>query len=202
MTTKVDYARRRLIMPNHTMTHVLNFGLREVLGDTVDQKGSLVNSEYTRFDFSNNTSVSPEQIGKVEDIVKGVIAKGLPVYAKEVAKDDAMPIEGLRAVFGEDYPDPVRVVSVGIPVEDLIADPSKAGNKDVSIEFCGGTHLKNTADAKSFAIVSEEGVSKGVRRMVCYNHGRRREGHRRRRRHRLRSSRPRPSWRATPSRPR
>jgi len=168
VTTTVDYNRRHLIMPNHTMTHVLNFALKSVLGDSVDQKGSLVNDEYLRFDFSNNSQVSPEDLGKVEAIVRDRIAQQLPVYAKDVAKADALAIHGLRAVFGEDYPDPVRVLSVGVPVDELIADPSKTTHADYSIEFCGGTHLSNTSEAKSFALISEEGIAKGIRRIVGY----------------------------------
>lgn len=169
VTTSVDYARRHLIMPNHTMTHVLNFALRKVLQDSnIDQKGSLVNEEYLRFDFSNNSQVSPEDLGKVEAVVREQIEQKLPVSAKEVSKNDALKINGLRAVFGEDYPDPVRVLSVGVPVDELIADPLKASNANYSIEFCGGTHLTNTQQAKSFAIISEEGIAKGIRRIVAY----------------------------------
>lgn len=167
VTAKVDYARRHLIMPNHTMTHVLNFALREVLGEVVDQKGSLVNAEYLRFDFSSNP-VSPEDLGKCEAIVRGQIASGLGVYAQDVAKSDALRINGLRAVFGEDYPDPVRVLSVGVPVEELVGEPDKPTHAAHSIEFCGGTHLSNTSQAKSFAIISEEGIAKGIRRIVAY----------------------------------
>mmetsp|Transcript_13459 Transcript_13459/g.33912 ORF Transcript_13459/g.33912 Transcript_13459/m.33912 type:complete len:1162 (-) Transcript_13459:153-3638(-) len=171
VTAKVDYPRRHLIMPNHTMTHVLNYALRSVLGEAVDQKGSLVNDQYLRFDFSNNSQVSPENLGKCEAIVREQIAASLGVYAKDVAKNDALKINGLRAVFGEDYPDPVRVLSVGVPVEQLLAEPEKETNAAHSIEFCGGTHLTNTSQAKSFAIISEEGIAKGIRRIVAYTAG-------------------------------
>uniref|UniRef100_A0A061SAZ8 Alanine--tRNA ligase n=1 Tax=Tetraselmis sp. GSL018 TaxID=582737 RepID=A0A061SAZ8_9CHLO len=166
--TRVDYERRHLTMPNHTMTHALNFALRKVLGPTIDQKGSLVNPEYLRFDFNNNSAVSPEDIGRIEAIVSDLIEAKIPVYAKDVAKADALAINGLRAVFGEDYPDPVRVLSIGVSVDELVADPSKPTHVEHSIEFCGGTHLTNTSQAKCFAIISEEGIAKGIRRIVAY----------------------------------
>lgn len=158
--TKVDYEQRHLTIPNHTMTHSLNHALLKVLGEGRDQKGSLNNPEYLRFDFSNNSGVSSEDLGKVEGLVREYIKESLPVYTQEVPKNDALKIKGLRAVFGEDYPDPVRVVSIGISVDQLVADPENPKNADYSIEFCGGTHLTNTAQANSFAIISEEGISK------------------------------------------
>jgi alanyl-tRNA synthetase len=85
------------------------------------------------------------------------------VYKKEVPLAQAKAINGLRAVFGEVYPDPVRVVSVGKPVEELVASPDDAANLAFPIEFCGGTHLDSTAQARAFALLTEEGISKGVR---------------------------------------
>ena len=112
--------------PNHTATHVLNYALRAVLGDGVDQKGSLVDDEKLRFDFSHTKAMTVEQIKRVEAIVNDTVGKKLPVDAREVALADAQKISGLRAVFGEVYPDPVRVVSVGPAISDLLSDPSRS----------------------------------------------------------------------------
>ncbi|KAA0161267.1 hypothetical protein FNF31_03880 [Cafeteria roenbergensis] len=163
----VDYQRRELLAPNHTMTHVLNFALRKVLGGTVDQKGSMVAADKLRFDFNSSGALTGEQVKAVEDIVNGVISSALPVYNKVVPLADGRSIETLRAVFGETYPDPVRVVSVGAKVEDLVADPANAEWADLSVEFCGGTHLRNTSAAGRFAIVEEVAVAKGIRRIVA-----------------------------------
>jgi alanyl-tRNA synthetase len=164
---KVDRARRARIAPNHTLTHVLNHALREVLGDHVDQKGSIVLPDRLRFDFSNPGVVDASALAKIERICRDAVAAALPVYAQEVPLAQAQGIKGLRAVFGEAYPDPVRVVSVGKPVSELLADPQSEKNGAASIEFCGGTHLSNTSEAKAFALVAEEAVAKGVRRVVA-----------------------------------
>ena len=163
----VDYVRRSKIVPNHTCTHVLNFALRRVLGDHVDQKGSIVLPERLRFDFSNNGAVSPETLGEVEAICRAQIDDALQVYTAEVPLQQAKGIQGLRAVFGEVYPDPVRVVSIGKDIDALLADPTAADNSSYSIEFCGGTHLNNTKEAGAFALIGEEAVAKGVRRVVA-----------------------------------
>lgn len=163
----VDYERRSKIMPNHTFTHVLNFALREVLGDHVEQKGSIVLPERLRFDFTNNGPVETKSLKAVEDICKKFVSQQTNVYAEEVPLNSARDIHGLRAVFGEVYPDPVRVVSVGKPVEELLQDPESAENAKYPIEFCGGTHLSNTRDAGNFALLTEEGIAKGIRRIVA-----------------------------------
>ena len=120
----VDYERRSNIAPNHGMTHVLNYALRAVLGDGVDQKGSLVDDEKLRFDFSHTKAMTVEQIKRVEAIVRDMVGKKLAVDTREVPLAQAQAISGLRAVFGEVYPDPVRVVSVGPAISDLLSDPS------------------------------------------------------------------------------
>ena len=163
----VDADRRRAIVPNHTMTHVLNFALRSVLVDGVDQKGSVVRPENLRFDFSHGSGCTVPQLAEIETIVRSEIAANLTVYAQEVKLDLATQINGLRAVFGEQYPDPVRVVSVGTPIDELLADPANPNHAAHSIEFCGGTHLYNTADAGPFALVGEEGIAKGIRRVTA-----------------------------------
>ena len=166
ITSCVDYVRRRMITPNHTFTHVVNLALRQVLGDGINQKGSLNDADKLRFDFSYNKAMSIEQMERTEQIAREQLEAKLEVYTEEVALDKALTINGVRAVFGEVYPDPVRVVSVGVPVSTLLADPSRDEWLGYSVEFCGGTHVKNTSDAGAFALMSEEAVGKGVRRVV------------------------------------
>ncbi|KDP43289.1 hypothetical protein JCGZ_24210 [Jatropha curcas] len=164
---KVDYDRRKLIAPNHTCTHMLNFALKEVLGSHVDQKGSIVLPEKLRFDFSHGKPVDPDLLRKIESIVNEQIKAELEVFAKEATLSEAKRINGLRAVFGEVYPDPVRVVAIGRKVEDLLADPESKEWLTISAELCGGTHISNTREAKAFALLSEEGIAKGVRRITA-----------------------------------
>lgn len=168
VTAKVDYERRARIAPNHTCTHILNYALKAVLGDHIDQKGSLVADDKLRFDFSHGKPIGPKDLLKIESIVAQQIQDGLPVYAKEASLIEAKRIMGLRAVFGEVYPDPVRIITIGRPVEDLLADPENPKWASISTEFCGGTHLSNTREAKAFALVSEEGIAKGIRRVTAF----------------------------------
>jgi alanyl-tRNA synthetase len=161
----VDYERRSCIAPNHTFTHVLNYALRETLGDSVEQRGSIVLPDKLRFDFSNNGAVSAENLAKVEAICCDFVSSPRDVFTQDVPLAKAKEINGLRAVFGEVYPDPVRVVSVGKSVDELLQ--GSADNSAYAIEFCGGTHLTNTAEATKFALISEEGIAKGVRRIVA-----------------------------------
>ncbi|MGV6814431.1 MAG: alanine--tRNA ligase [Phycisphaerales bacterium] len=160
-------AHRAKVAANHTSTHILNFALREVLGDGIDQRGSLVNDEKLRFDFTHIQPVDADEIAKVEQIVNHQIDQNLTVYAALSALENAQQITGLRAVFGEAYPDPVRVVSIGIEVGQLIANPENEAWTSASIEFCGGTHLESTGLAKRFALLSEEGIAKGIRRITA-----------------------------------
>ena len=163
----LDSQRRASVAANHTATHLLNLGLRQTLGDGIDQKGSLVAQDRLRFDFSHGKAVAAEELGKVEAIVRDRISKDLPVYADTAPLFVAKQVEGLRAVFGEAYPDPVRVVSIGAPIATLLDQPRNAGWKELSIEFCGGTHVERTGQIQHFALVSEEAVAKGVRRIVA-----------------------------------
>jgi alanyl-tRNA synthetase len=165
-TIRIDL-QRRATMKNHTATHVMNWALREVLGEHVQQKGSLVDHEKTRFDFSHPKPLTPEEIERVEQLVNERVRAKLPVYYKIVPQQDALKISGLRAVFGERYPDMVRVMSVGVPVEELIKHPDNPEWRKYSVEFCGGTHLSNTADIEHFTITTEEAVAKGIRRIVA-----------------------------------
>lgn len=173
-------------MLHHTSTHLLNWALRDTLeihGDgKVDQKGSLVDPQKTRFDFSHHAPLTHEQIARIEDLCRKQIEAALPVYAASREEDfvdqqQARQINTLRAVFGEKYPDKVRVVSIGAPITE--EDARKAGASDwllkspkdpkwmnYSVEFCGGTHVKNTSEIKDFTLISEEGVARGVRRLV------------------------------------
>ena len=160
--------RRLPITVNHTFTHVLNFALRKVLGST-DQKGSLVDAEKLRFDFSFNRPLTSEEIGDVEKICNETIQRNLEVYSAVVPLDQAKAVNGVRAVFGEVYPDPVNVISVGVPVQELLAKPNNPDWINYSVEFCGGTHLKRTGTAKHFVIVSEVGTAKGVRRIIAWS---------------------------------
>lgn len=147
---KVNYDRRRFIAPNHSMTHVLNAALRQVLGDGVEQRGSLCNEEKLRFDFSYKKAMTTVELQQVEEICQSVVSDSQDVTSEMMALDDAKKIKGVRAVFGEVYPDPVRVIRVG---------------DDTSVEFCGGTHISNTIEAEAFVLVEETAVAKGIRRI-------------------------------------
>ena len=169
VTCSVDYDHRRRVAPNHTMTHVLNWALREVLGDGVDQRGSLVNADRLRFDFASD-GVKPKDLARVESLVQGVISAGRPVTSKEVSLADAQAINGLRAVAGEAYPDPVRVVSVGVEVPKLLAEPALNGGR-LSVDpgnivghtvsctgsqFCGLAMVETKANAEAVAKLLDE----------------------------------------------
>jgi alanyl-tRNA synthetase len=167
VSMEVDKMRRARTASNHTATHLANFGLRRVLGSHIDQKGSLVAPDRMRFDFSHSQPVAPEQLAEVESIVRSQIRQDLTVYAESAPLHVARNISGLRAVFGETYPDPVRVVSIGAPVRDLTDRPDNQAWNELSVEFCGGTHVSSTAIIQDFAVVSEEAVAKGVRRIVA-----------------------------------
>lgn len=158
--------RREKVASNHTTTHLLNFALREVLGESVDQRGSLVNDEKLRFDFVHGSPVTPEEIARIEEIVNHQIDQNLTVYGKLAPLEQAKDIAGLRAVFDETYPDPVRVVSIGIEVGQLVGNPTNDAWRSASIEFCGGTHIETTSVARRFALTVEEGIAKGIRRIT------------------------------------
>lgn len=163
----VDFERRAHVAPNHTMTHVLNYALREVLGPGVDQKGSLVAAERFRFDYSSNAGLDADQLERVTRIVQEKIDAALPVYSQVLPLAAARSINTLRAVFGETYPDPVRVVSVGQDIDAMVKDPENAAWNLVSVELCGGTHVSNTSRAGHFAILEEGSIAKGVRRITA-----------------------------------
>ncbi len=147
-------------MRNHTATHLMNWALRKVLGGEINQKGSLVDAEKTRFDFTHDKPLSAEQIAEAETLVNEKIYADLPVTAVTTPLAEAKNIPGVRAVFGEKYPDPVRVLLIG-------AETAKDATLETSVEFCGGTHLTHTGQAGFFKIISQEGVGKGVRRVTA-----------------------------------
>ena len=158
--------RRRRIMANHSATHLLNLGLRNVLGEHVMQKGSLVDDGKTRFDFAHRGGLEESEIEKVEELVGSRIAAGQKIYDLEVELNEALGIHSIRAVFGEKYPEKVRVVSIGRPVEELLADKDNTAWHELSIELCGGTHTADATALGDFCVISEEGIQKGVRRIV------------------------------------
>lgn len=162
-----DEERRGPIRNNHTGTHILNFALREVLGDGINQKGSLVAPEKLRFDFSHKAGVSDKDLQSIEDKSTEYIRQNVTVYAKDVPLTLAREIAGVRAVFGETYPDPVRVVSVGVEVDELLKNVKDPKWEKVSVEFCGGTHVRSTGDIKELVIIEESGIAKGIRRMIA-----------------------------------
>ncbi len=158
----VEVAAARLdTMRNHTATHLLNWALRRVLGDHINQAGSEVGPERLRFDFTHDRAVTADQLAEAERLVNRRVLADEPVVSKVVPLADARKIPGVRAVFGEKYPDPVRVMVIG--TDDPLAD----ADADVSAEFCGGTHLDRTSQVGMFKIFSEESVAKGVRRITA-----------------------------------
>jgi len=144
----VDARKRSLSARNHSATHLLQKALRTVLGTHVEQAGSSVNEDRLRFDFTHFSAMSQDELKQVEEIVNEHIAEALPVDIQNMPIEEARKT-GAQALFGEKYGDIVRVVNIG----------------GFSIEFCGGTHVKNTSEIMAFKIISETGVAAGVRRI-------------------------------------
>ena len=151
VVASIDVERRKGIMRAHSATHLLQKALTAVLGDHVHQAGSLVEPDYLRFDFTHYSALSQEEMAKVEAIVQGSILEGYPIDIKEMPISEAKKL-GATALFSEKYGQTVRVVNMG----------------GYSIEFCGGTHLDNTAKVGAFQLVSEGSVASGVRRIEAY----------------------------------
>jgi alanyl-tRNA synthetase len=147
VAAQVDAVRRARTVRNHSATHLMHKALREVLGTHVQQKGSLVDADKTRFDFSHNAPLSDAEIRQVEEIVNAEILANAPTHAEIMPFDDAVK-SGAMALFGEKYADDVRVLSIG-----------------TSKELCGGTHVTRTGDIGLFKIVVEAGVAAGIRRV-------------------------------------
>lgn len=144
----IDDARRDSIKKNHTATHILHEALRQLLGEHVSQKGSLVQPDRLRFDFSHFEAVTKQELREIERVVNDEIRRNFALNTELMAIDDAKA-KGAMALFGEKYDDEVRVVTIG----------------DYSIELCGGTHVKRAGDIGLFKIVSESGIAAGVRRI-------------------------------------
>lgn len=175
VTCSVDYERRMPIASNHSMTHVLNHALLDTLvlksedkTGSVDQKGSLVDENKLRFDFSWTKALTTKQLAIIENACVNSINKEIPIHSMKASLEDAQKISSLRAVFGEKYPDPVRVVSIAPhPIPSILDNPQDSMWLDYSVEFCGGTHLTNTKEADAFVLLSEEGIAKGIRRITA-----------------------------------
>ncbi|MBC4013272.1 alanine--tRNA ligase [Morganella morganii] len=148
ITAKIDEERRNAIRLNHSATHLMHAALRQVLGEHVSQKGSLVNDKYLRFDFSHFEAMTPAQIREVEALVNAEIRKNEPVVTELMDLEEAKA-KGAMALFGEKYDERVRVLSMG----------------DFSTELCGGTHAARTGDIGLFRIVSESATAAGIRRI-------------------------------------
>ena len=166
VSAMVDEKKRAGIQSNHSGTHLLNHALRTVLGDDIQQRGSLVADDRFRFDFSHARAMTNEEVDTVEQLVNKAIAADLVVNAEEISLAKAQEIHGVRAVFGEHYPDPVRVVSIGATVKELIKDPTNKKWYGCSVEFCGGTHVQKCGDANHFVIVQEHALASGTRRIL------------------------------------
>ncbi|KAF9076559.1 tRNA synthetases class II (A)-domain-containing protein [Rhodocollybia butyracea] len=170
VVSSYDELRRWPLRNNHTATHILNYCLREVLGDHIDQRGSLVAPTKLRFDFSHKAQIGVPELTKIESMSIEWIQKNVRVFSKELDLQNAHKIPGLRAVFGEAYPDPVRVVSLEFDVDDIAKDIENPLWRKTSVEFCGGTHVLHvakTGDIKDFVITEESGIAKGIRRIVA-----------------------------------
>ncbi|MBS9435693.1 alanine--tRNA ligase [Photorhabdus noenieputensis] len=144
----IDIERRDAIRLNHSATHLLHAALRQILGEHVSQKGSLVNDKYLRFDFSHFEAMKPEQIRQVEDLVNAKVRQNSPVVT-ELMDLETAKAKGAMALFGEKYEEQVRVLSMG----------------DFSTELCGGTHANRTGDIGLFRIIAESGTAAGIRRI-------------------------------------
>lgn len=152
VSIEVDKKNRLAIARNHTATHILLSALQKVLGDHVEQAGSYVGNDRLRFDFNNSQAMTAEEIAKVEEMVNDVVLQALPVETKVLAIEEAKKL-GATAIFGEKYGAVVRVVAVG------------GFENPFDLEFCGGTHLTNSAQIGQFRIVSESGIAAGIRRI-------------------------------------
>jgi alanyl-tRNA synthetase len=153
----VDHDRRGRIRIHHSATHLLHEALRQVLGDHVAQKGSLVAPDRLRFDFAHHKGMTRDEIEEVEDLANAIVLQNDPVTTRLMAVDEAIA-EGARALFGEKYGDEVRVVSMGV-------EPGGGNRRIYSMELCGGTHVGRTGDIGTIVITAEGASAAGVRRI-------------------------------------
>ncbi|MGJ5011143.1 alanine--tRNA ligase [Bradyrhizobium oligotrophicum] len=160
----VDHGRRSAIRANHSATHILHEALRQVLGDHIAQRGSLVSPDRLRFDFVHPKPITPEELARVEDIANDVVLENAEVTTRLMGLDDAREA-GARALFGEKYGDEVRVVSMGNAARELGSNAQGSNTLGWSVELCGGTHVKRTGDIGLIAVTSESAVASGVRRI-------------------------------------
>jgi len=160
MQLDVDHGRRASIRANHSATHLLHEALRQVLGDHIAQRGSLVASDRLRFDFVHQKPITQDELSRIEDIANDVVLENGEVTTRLMAVDDARDC-GARALFGEKYGDEVRVVSMGNAARDGTASNALGW----SVELCGGTHVRRTGDIGLITVTNESAVSSGVRRI-------------------------------------
>ncbi len=164
---EVDHARRQMTRSNHSATHLLHEALRQVLGDHVAQKGSLVEPGRLRFDFSHPKPMTPEEIEAVERLANTIMLQNTPVVTRLMSVDDAIAA-GALALFGEKYGDEVRVVAMGQPIEPQASSNKASSNSNKawwSMELCGGTHVNRTGDIGLIKITAETAVAAGIRRI-------------------------------------
>ncbi|XP_013372294.1 PREDICTED: alanine--tRNA ligase, mitochondrial isoform X2 [Chinchilla lanigera] len=161
----VDEAWRLGCMQKHTATHLLNWALRQTLGPSTEQRGSHLNPERLRFDVATQAPLTPEQLRTVEGTVQEAVQQDKPVYMEEVPLALTTCVPGLRS-FDEVYPDPVRVVSVGVPVACAL-DPMSQAALQASVELCCGTHLLRTGAVGDLVIVGECQLTKGTTRLLA-----------------------------------
>ncbi|KAM5126691.1 alanine--tRNA ligase, mitochondrial-like [Mantella aurantiaca] len=163
VTLFLDEARRISCMEKHTATHLLNFTLRQVLGESAAQRGSHVTAERLRFDVTG--SVTGQQLQEVENILQNLIGQNQEVYTAEIPLSDTRDVPGLRRM-DEVYPDPVRVISVGVPIQEVLSPESRAAQQ-TSVELCCGTHLLKTGSIGDLVIISEKPLVRGIVRLIA-----------------------------------
>src|ERR1700686_3167919 len=165
---EVDHARRSSIRANHSATHLLHEALRQVLGDHIAQRGSLVKPDRLRLDFVHPKPITADELSRIEDIANDVVLENDEVTTRLMAVDDARDA-GARALFGEKYGDEVRVVSMG-----KTAREHGENALGWSVELCGGTHVRRTGDIGLISVTGESAVASGVRRIEALtgNHAR------------------------------
>ncbi len=171
----VEHARRTAIRANHSATHLLHEALRQVLGDHIAQRGSLVAPDRLRFDFAHNKPITPDELRRIEDIANDVVLENSEVTTRVMAVDDAREA-GARALFGEKYGDEVRVVSMGAGAKAFSSEVDTGSREENaskqqgnalgwSVELCGGTHVRRTGDIGLVSVIGESAVASGVRRI-------------------------------------